>query len=108
VDAVVDGGVDVEGVVEPDREAVVVSITVVVELVDGGVICAVEDVGAWTVVEDEGGREVGGIVEVSGAVVVVIEPDATPVVVVALPLELLVPPCLFANSIKLCATSAFD
>lgn len=57
-------------------------------------------------VEDEVGRVVGGVVEVTGVEVVEVESGA--VVVVALPLELLVPPCLFANSIKLCATSAFD
>jgi hypothetical protein len=56
------------------------------------------------VLEDEGGRVVGGAVEVTGTVVV----ESGTVVVVALPLELLVPPCLFANSIKLCAASAFD
>jgi len=59
------------------------------------------------VVEDEGGRVVGGVVELPGTVVVVVASDVTKVVVVALPLELLVP-CLLANSIKLCATSAFD
>ena len=62
--------------------------------------------GTGTVVEDEGGRVVGGVVEVTGTEVAVVASDT--VVVVALPLELLVPPCLFANSIKLCATSAFD
>ena len=62
--------------------------------------------GTGTVVEDEGGRVVGGVVEVTGTEVVVVESGT--VVVGALPLELLVPPCLLANSIKLCATSAFD
>jgi hypothetical protein len=58
------------------------------------------------VVEDEGGRIVGGVVGATGTKVVVVESGT--VVVVALPLELLVPPSLLASSIKLCATSAFD
>jgi hypothetical protein len=59
------------------------------------------------VVEDEEGRVVGGVVEVTGTEVVEVD-ESAPVVLVALPLELLVPPCLLANSTKLCATSAFD
>lgn len=58
-------------------------------------------------VEDEEGGVVGGVVEVTGIEVVEVD-ESTPVVIVALPLELLVPPCLLASSIKLCATSAFD